>query len=63
MKKFSDFLEGRCWPGHKPVPGKKPFSPGSCMKEEEMEEDWSQNYKVRRLIALVKRKMKVSMKT
>ena len=45
MKNFSDFLEGRCWPGHKPVPGKKPFSPGSCMKEEEMEEDWSQKYK------------------
>ena len=45
MKKFSDFLEGRCWPGHKPVPGKKPFSPGSCMKEEDMEEDWSQKYK------------------
>ena len=45
MKNFSDFLEGRCWPGHKPVPGKKPFSPGSCMKEEDMEEDWSQKYK------------------
>ena len=45
MKKFSDFLEGRCWPGHKPVPGKKPFSPGSCVKEEEMKEDWSQKYK------------------
>ena len=45
MKNFSDFLEGRCWPGHKPVPGKKPFSPGSCVKEEEMEEDWSQKYK------------------
>jgi len=45
VKKFSDFLEGRCWPGHKPVPGKKPFSPGSCMKEEDMEEDWSQKYK------------------
>jgi hypothetical protein len=45
MKKFSDFLEGRCWPGHKPVPGKKPYSPGSCVKEEEMEEDWSQKYK------------------
>ena len=45
MKTFSDFLEGRCWPGHKPVPGKKPFSPGSCMKEEDMEEDWSQKYK------------------
>jgi hypothetical protein len=45
MEKFSDFLEGRCWPGHKPVPGKKPFSPGSCMKEEDIEEDWSQKYK------------------
>ena len=45
MKSFSDFLEGRCWPGHKPVPGKKPFSPGSCMKEDDMEEDWSQEYK------------------
>jgi hypothetical protein len=33
MKKLKDFLEGRCWPGHKPVPGKKPYSPGSCMKE------------------------------
>jgi len=32
---------GRCWPGHKPVPGKKPYSPGSCQKEEvELEEDW-----------------------
>ena len=36
MKKFSTFLDetGRCWPGHKPVPGKKPYSPGSCVKEE-----------------------------
>ena len=33
MKKFSDFLEGRCWTGFKPVPGKKPYSPGSCVKE------------------------------
>ena len=46
MKTFSDFLGERCWPGHKPVPGKKPYSPGSCVKEEEdMEEDWSQKYK------------------
>ena len=45
MKSFSNFLDERCWPGHKPVPGKKPFSPGSCMKEEDMEEDWSQKYK------------------
>lgn len=33
MKKLKDFLEGRCWPNHKPVPGKKPYSPGSCVKE------------------------------
>ena len=45
MKSFSNFLDERCWPGHKPVPGKKPFSPGSCVKEEDMEEDWSQKYK------------------
>jgi len=33
---------GRCWPGHKPVPGKKPYSPGSCQKEEveQVDEDW-----------------------
>jgi hypothetical protein len=34
MKRLKDFLEERCWPGHKPVPGKKPYSPGSCMKED-----------------------------
>jgi len=40
MKRLKDFLEGRCWPGHKPVPGKKPYSPGSCVKEEDMEEGY-----------------------
>jgi hypothetical protein len=45
MKKFSDFLKERCWPGYKSVPGKKAYSPGSCMKEEDMEEGWSQKYK------------------
>jgi hypothetical protein len=45
VKKFSDFLEGRCWPGYKPKPGKAPYSPGSCVEEEDMEEDWSQKYK------------------
>jgi predicted RNA binding protein YcfA (HicA-like mRNA interferase family) len=34
MKSFKQHLEERCWPGHKPVPGKKPYSPGSCQKEE-----------------------------
>ena len=27
--------KGRCWTGYKPVPGKKPFSPGSCEKVSE----------------------------
>jgi hypothetical protein len=45
VKTFSDFLDERCWPGYKPKPGKQPFSPGSCVKEEDMEEDWSQKYK------------------
>ena len=34
MKKLSDFISERCWTGHKPVPGKKPYSPGSCVKED-----------------------------
>jgi hypothetical protein len=36
MKRYKNFVTeaGRCWPDHKPVPGKKPFSPGSCVKEE-----------------------------
>ena len=42
---LSDFLKERCWPGYKSVPGKKAYSPGSCMKEEDMEEGWSQKYK------------------
>jgi hypothetical protein len=45
MKSFKSFIAERCWPGHKAVPGKKPYSPGSCVKEEEIEEDWSQKYK------------------
>lgn len=40
MKKYKSFVAeaGRCWPGHKPVPGKKPFTPGSCVKEEVIQE-------------------------
>ena len=34
MKTFKQLMMERCWPGHKPVPGKKPYSPGSCKKEE-----------------------------
>ncbi len=40
MKSFKSYINERCWDGHKPVPGKKPYSPGSCVKEEQMEEDW-----------------------
>ena len=40
MKSFKTFVTERCWPGYKSVPGKKAFSSGSCMKEEDMEEDW-----------------------
>ena len=40
MKSFKAYLEERCWAGYKPVPGKKPYSKGSCTKEEleELEE-------------------------
>jgi hypothetical protein len=36
MKKFQNFIAeaGRCWKGYKPVPGKKAYTPGSCVKEE-----------------------------
>ena len=36
MKRLKDFINeaGRCWPGYKPVKGKQPYSPGSCVKEE-----------------------------
>jgi len=45
MKSFKSFIAERCWPGYKSVPGKKAYSLGSCVKEEEMKEDWSQKYK------------------
>jgi len=39
MKSFRAFLEEkRCWPGYKPVPGKKAYEPGSCVKEDTLEE-------------------------
>ena len=40
MITFKKYLEERCWAGYKPVPGKKPYSKGSCTKEEleELEE-------------------------
>jgi len=35
MKTWAEFitLRERCWPGYKSVPGKKAYSPGSCVKE------------------------------
>jgi hypothetical protein len=38
MKTFKQYLDekGRCWTGYKPVPGKKPFSDDSCVKEDGM---------------------------
>jgi hypothetical protein len=36
MKSFNNFLDeaSRCWSGFKPVPGKKAYTPGSCVKED-----------------------------
>lgn len=36
MKRFKDFVTeaGRCWKGYKSVPDKKPYTPGSCVKED-----------------------------
>jgi len=34
MKTFKQYIGERCWTGYKPVPGKKPYSKGSCTKEE-----------------------------
>ena len=36
MKTYKDFIleKERCWSGLKPVPGKKPYTPGSCVKED-----------------------------
>lgn len=41
MKSFKAYVAERCWDGYKSVKGKKPYSPGSCVKEEEqVDEDW-----------------------
>jgi len=34
MITFKEYLDERCWTGYKPVPGKKPYSKGSCTKED-----------------------------
>ena len=33
MISFKTYIDERCWPGYKSVPGKKAYSPGSCVKE------------------------------
>ena len=38
MKTFKEYLNERCWTGYKPVPGKKAFEKGSCVKEDELNE-------------------------
>jgi len=39
MKSFKSYLqEKQCWPGYKRVPGKKAYEPGSCVKEETLDE-------------------------
>jgi len=34
MRTFKQYVNERCWTGYKPVPGKKPYSKGSCKKED-----------------------------
>jgi hypothetical protein len=34
MISLKNFISERCWPGYKPKPGKTPYSPGSCVKED-----------------------------
>jgi hypothetical protein len=40
MKNYKDFVTeaGRCWKDYKPVPGKKAYSPDSCVKEDALNE-------------------------
>lgn len=41
MISFAEFIteKDRCWPGYKPTPGKKAYSQGSCVKEDEQLEE------------------------
>jgi len=34
MRTFKQYVDEKCWTGYKPVPGKKPYSKGSCQKED-----------------------------
>lgn len=56
---------GRCWEGYKPVPGKKPYSEGSCVKKTDIDPD-SQYVKIKdksgwhRIIDITDSKQRVS---
>jgi hypothetical protein len=39
VKTFKNFMAERCWAGYKETPGKKAYSKGSCVKEEEQIEE------------------------
>ena len=41
MKTFKEYIEekSRCWKGYKPVKGKKPYTPGSCEKVSEQNDN------------------------
>ena len=43
MLKFKSFINERCWPGYKEVPGKKAYEKGSCKKEEVELDEVSKN--------------------
>jgi hypothetical protein len=50
MKTYNQFVQeakkGPCWTGYKKVPGKEPFSPGSCKKVSEHVVKTSSGYKL-----------------
>jgi len=47
MIKFKEWLEGRCWKGYEPVPGKKAYADDSCQpkKKEDKKEKGKKNKK------------------
>jgi hypothetical protein len=38
---LEEILKERCWKGYEPVPGKEPYSKGSCRKKQELSEEES----------------------
>jgi hypothetical protein len=39
LSTIAEDVKDRCWDGYKPTPGKKPYEKGSCMKEDDIQED------------------------